>query len=187
VRLFVGLGNPGREYEGTRHNIGFRAIDAFAKIHGVELTQEKFYGTWAHAHLQGTRVGLLKPQTYMNLSGRAVAECVAFYKLTRADIIVVHDDVDFELGTLRLAWDRGAAGHRGVASIIAALGSSAFWRLRVGVGRSTTTAATTDFVLRPFAPAEGKAVEELLDRASAALDKCVTQDPARLQEGLHQT
>lgn len=132
--LIVGLGNPGREYERTRHNTGFRAIDLLAQTLGCKIDKAKFQGLYGQTVYNGTKLFLLKPQTYMNLSGRAVLQLSAYYSIPPERIIVLFDDISLEPGRLRVRGDGSAGGHNGIKSIIAELGSQNFPRVKIGVG-----------------------------------------------------
>lgn len=132
--LIVGLGNPGREYERTRHNTGFRAIDLLAQTLGCKIDKARFQGLYGQTVYNGTNLFLLKPQTYMNLSGRAVLQLSAYYSIPPERIIVLFDDISLEPGRLRVRGDGSAGGHNGIKSIIAELGSQNFPRVKIGVG-----------------------------------------------------
>ncbi|MDO5517953.1 MAG: aminoacyl-tRNA hydrolase, partial [Clostridium sp.] len=121
--LIVGLGNPGAQYENTRHNIGFKVIDNIAKEYNIEINRQKFKGIYGEGFINGEKVILLKPTTYMNLSGESVREVVDFYKLTCEDIVVIYDDISLDVGRLRLREKGSAGGHNGIKSIIAHLGT----------------------------------------------------------------
>jgi len=133
--LIVGLGNPGREYEDTRHNIGFNVIDSIAKEYNIEINRQKFKGIYGEGFIEGKKVMLLKPTTYMNLSGESIREVVDFYNLDNNEILVIYDDISLEVGTLRIREKGSAGGHNGIKSIIAHLGSDVFPRIKVGVGQ----------------------------------------------------
>jgi peptidyl-tRNA hydrolase, PTH1 family len=133
VLLLVGLGNPGREYEGHRHNIGFRVVDAIREAQGWPDFKSKFSGVWTRGSLAGHPVALLKPQGYMNLSGESVQLAAAFLKVPAQDIVVIHDELDLEWKDVRIKVGGGHAGHNGVRNIIERLGSAAFVRVRVGI------------------------------------------------------
>jgi len=148
IRLIVGLGNPGREYESTRHNAGFWWVDEFARLHKLDFRSEaKFHGLTARGQLHGHEVLLLKPQTFMNVSGRAVAALVQFYKIDPAEMLVVHDELDLPPGVARLKMGGGHGGHNGLKDIIAHLGTKDFWRLRLGIGHPGERAEVSDYVL----------------------------------------
>jgi len=169
VKIVVGLGNPGREYVATRHNIGFMAVDTLAERWGVTAWREKFSALMA-AHRGAEPVLLVKPQTYMNLSGQAVAAFVRFYKLTVADVIVVYDDIDLPAGRLRLRPGGGAGGHRGIESLFDHLGSDAFARVRIGVGRPPEYMEAADYVLSRFSSEEQPLMDEAIKRAADAVE-----------------
>ena len=148
IRLIVGLGNPGREYENTRHNAGFWWIDQFALAHKMTFQAEsKFYGLAARSRVQGREILLLKPQTFMNISGRAVAALAQFYKIEAAHILVVHDELDLPPGSAKLKLGGGHGGHNGLKDIIAHLGTRDFWRLRLGIGHPGDRAEVANYVL----------------------------------------
>ena len=153
--LIVGLGNPGKEYEGTRHNIGFHAVDALAASCGVRIDRVRFHALTATATLGGRRVLLMKPQTYMNNSGLAVSEALRFYKLPPENLIVLCDDISFEPGIFRIRRKGSAGGHNGLKSIIAQIGSQDFPRLKMGVGaKPTPDYDLADWVLSRFPVAD---------------------------------
>lgn len=135
VRLIAGLGNPGPEYHETRHNAGFMVLDRLADQAGIPLSRKAFSGLCGEGRWQGTRLFLLKPLTYMNLSGRSVAAALRFYKLTPAELIVVHDELDLPFGQVKVKEGGGHGGHNGLRSLMAELGSGDFVRIRVGIGR----------------------------------------------------
>ncbi len=169
TKLIVGLGNPGSKYQGTRHNAGFMVLDRLAEIARVSVDRTKFSGLCGEGNWLGVRLVLLKPQTFMNLSGRAVAEAAHFYKIPPADIIVVHDDLDLPFGQLRLKEGGGHGGHNGLRSIIAELGSADFLRVRVGIGRPDKGSAEK-YVLTPFTPEEAGFVRHVADGACEAFE-----------------
>ena len=177
--LVAGLGNPGREYAATRHNVGFLVGDELARRHGGSF-RSKFSGELAELRLDGARVALLKPQTYMNESGRSVGAAVRFFKLDPERLLVVHDEADLEPGRLQLRAGGGLAGHNGLRSVAQHLRSQEFLRLRVGVGRPERGDArpVADFVLSPFAPEMD--VESLVGRAADAVETVVRDG---LEEG----
>jgi PTH1 family peptidyl-tRNA hydrolase len=172
VLLIVGLGNPGREYERTRHNAGFMLVDLLARKAGIKL-DKKGKGVWGKGRIADCEVVLLKPQTFMNLSGEAVSEVRAFYKIPSGSMIVAYDDCDLPLGKLRIRKDGGSGGHKGVNSIIATLGSREFPRIRLGVGRPPH-GDTAGYVLSPFAKDEQPALEEMLCRGKESVEVLIT-------------
>jgi PTH1 family peptidyl-tRNA hydrolase len=170
--LVAGLGNPGREYARTRHNVGFLVCDELARRHGASF-RSKFSAELAEHRLEGTRVALLKPQTFMNESGRSVGPAVRFFKTEPEDLLVVHDEVDLEPGRLQARRGGGLAGHNGLRSIAQHLGTSEFLRLRVGVGRPERgdPRPVADFVLSPFG--DEVDVDALVARAADAVEVVV--------------
>jgi peptidyl-tRNA hydrolase, PTH1 family len=167
--LAAGLGNPGREYERTRHNVGWLVADELARRHGGSF-RGKFSGQLAETRLEGLRVALLKPETYMNESGRSIGAACRFFKAEPANVLVVHDDVDLEPGRLQARLGGGLAGHNGLRSIAQALGTNDFLRLRIGVGRPGRgdRRSVADYVLSGFEPEVD--VGELIGRAADAVE-----------------
>jgi peptidyl-tRNA hydrolase, PTH1 family len=167
--LVAGLGNPGREYERTRHNLGWLVLDELARRHSGSW-RSKFSGSFAEGRLGDLRLGLLKPETYMNESGRAVGEAARFYKVEPEGLLVVHDDVDLEPGRLQARAGGGLAGHNGLRSLAQHLGSQEFDRLRIGVGRPGRgdPRSVSDWVLSGFAPEDD--VEALIAKAADAVE-----------------
>ena len=160
--LVVGLGNPGSEYAGNRHNIGFMAVDAIARRHGFGPSRAKFQGELAEGRVGGTKVLVLKPQTYMNESGRSVLAAVDFFKMPTTDVIVLHDEIDLAAGKVRVKRGGGHAGHNGLRDIHAHIGPD-YGRVRIGVGHPGDKDRVTGHVLRDFAKADVEWVERLLD------------------------
>ena len=167
--LIVGLGNPGKEYEKTRHNAGFRAIDVLAGKIGCRIDKGKFQGIYGQANYAGTKVYLLKPLTYMNLSGRSVVQLSAYFHVPPQRIIVLFHDISLEPGRLRVRADGSAGGHNGIKSIIAEIGSQDFPRVKIGVGaKAHPEQDLADHVLSGFTASEEKALLSALDRAADA-------------------
>src|SRR4051794_18244993 len=165
IRLFVGLGNPGPEYESTRHNAGFWWVDALARELKVRLVADKgYHGLVARANVHGQTVWLLEPQTYMNLSGRAVASLARFFKIPPEEILVAHDELDLVPGQAKLKFGGGHAGHNGLRDIHAQLGTDDYWRLRIGIGHPGVRSEVTDWVLRKPAPDQRTAMQEGIAR-----------------------
>lgn len=178
--LIVGLGNPGREYEKTRHNCGFRALDLLAQQLGIKVDKGKFQGLYGQANYNGVKLFLLKPQTYMNLSGRSVLQLSAYFSIPPQRIIVLFDDISLEPGRLRIRADGSAGGHNGIKSIIAELGSQDFPRVKIGVGsKPTPEYDLANWVLSTFSSLEEKAMAVSLknagDAALAIIDQGVPQ------------
>jgi len=161
MRLIVGLGNPGAQHSGHRHNVGFMAAGAIARRHGFSPAREKFHGLAAEGTLAGDKALILWPQTYMNDSGRAVQAAVQFYKLDLADLTVLYDEIDLEFGKVRVKKGGGAAGHNGIRSIDAHLGPD-FWRVRIGVGHPGMKELVKHYVLHDFDAEEKPEVEKIV-------------------------
>jgi PTH1 family peptidyl-tRNA hydrolase len=158
--LIAGLGNPGQQYAGTRHNIGFMMLDHFAEKNNLTFTDSKWKALVSKAVVWDESVVLLKPQTFMNLSGMAVAQAVNFYKLQPANIIVIHDDLDMEFGRLKIVSGGGDGGHKGIRSIIEHLGTKNFPRIKIGIGRPPTPVPPDKYVLSTFNSEEKKMSEQ---------------------------
>jgi peptidyl-tRNA hydrolase, PTH1 family len=178
--LVVGLGNPGREHAANRHNVGWMVVDELARRHGAHW-KGKFSGRLAALRIDGHRVALLKPETYMNDSGRSVGAAARFYKVDPEAVLVIHDEIDLERGRLQARKGGGLAGHNGLRSIAAHLGSQDFLRLRVGVGRPSRgdSRAPADYVLSPFEPHED--AEGLVARAADAVESLDAEGLERTQ------
>ena len=167
--LIVGLGNPGREYEKTRHNCGFRALDILADQLNCKVDKLKFQGLYNQVNYNGRKVFLLKPQTYMNLSGKSVLQLSAYFNIPPARIIVLFDDISLEPGRLRIRPDGSAGGHNGIKSIIQELGSQDFPRVKIGVGaKPHPEYDLADWVLSTFTAQEEKALAPAIDKAADA-------------------
>ena len=167
--LIVGLGNPGREYERTRHNAGFRALDILADKLGCKVDKLKVQGLYGQVNYRGKKLLLLKPQTFMNLSGRSVLQLSAFFRVPPKNIIVMFDDISLEPGRLRVRADGSAGGHNGIKSIIQELGSQEFPRVKIGVGaKPHPDFDLADWVLSGFTAQEEKALQPALERAAEA-------------------
>ncbi len=167
--LIVGLGNPGREYERTRHNTGFRALDILADQLGCKIDKSKFEGLYGQTVYKGAKLYLLKPQTYMNLSGRSVLQLSAYFHIPPQQIIVLFDDISLAPGRLRIRADGSAGGHNGIKSIISQLGSQSFPRVKIGVGaKPHPEMDLADWVLSTFSASEEKELAGALERAADA-------------------
>ncbi|MCD4673459.1 MAG: aminoacyl-tRNA hydrolase [Anaerolineaceae bacterium] len=167
--LIVGLGNPGREYRNTRHNIGFMAVDRFCETHNVRLGKVKFKAIIGQARIGSARVIFAKPQTFMNRSGDSVAAIVRFYKIPIDQLLVVHDDLDLPYGSLRLRPGGGAGGQKGLGSIIERLGTQRFPRMRIGIGRPPGQMDAASYVLQNFGRADQEELDFILRRAEDAM------------------
>ena len=169
IRLFVGLGNPGAEYEATRHNAGFWWVDGLAAKLGIRLQAERSYhGLVARANLPQGPVWLLQPMTFMNRSGQSVAVLARFFKIAPGEILVVHDELDIAPGQAKLKVGGGSGGHNGLKDIHAQLGTADFWRLRLGIGHPGVKAEVVDYVLRKPAPEHREAIEACITRTLEA-------------------
>jgi len=175
IRLLVGLGNPGTRYERNRHNIGFMAVDAVVRRHGVGALRSKFQSVIAEGSIAGERVYVQKPQTYMNLSGEAVGEAARFYKIAPDEIAVIHDEIDLAPGKLKVKRGGGAAGHNGLRSIDDAVGED-FWRVRLGVGHPGVKELVQPYVLQNFDAEEMQWVTPLIDAVAEALPLLIKAD-----------
>ena len=174
--LIVGLGNPGKEYARTRHNAGFRALDILAGKLGCKVDKLRFQGLYGQCTYQGKKLFLLKPQTYMNLSGRSVLQLSAYFHIPPQRIVVIFDDISLEPGRLRIRGDGSAGGHNGIKSIIAEVGSQDFPRVKVGVGaKPHAEQDLADWVLSTFSAQEEKALTSSLERAADAALTVVTK------------
>lgn len=169
IFLIVGLGNPGRAYRETRHNIGFMTVDAFAARHGLKLGKVQNKAIIGNGRIGENKVIIAKPQTFMNLSGQAVASLARFYKIPYENIVVVHDDVDLPFSTIRMRPGGGSAGQKGVASVIQLIGTQEFPRLRMGIGRPPGQMDAAAYVLQEFSRSETELLPAFLDRAVEAL------------------
>jgi len=169
MRMIVGLGNPGRRYQGTRHNVGARIVETLAGRHRVPLREEG-WARVATVTLDRRRVLLAVPETYVNVSGTAVADLRRRHRLRLEHLLVVYDDLDLPLGQIRLRAQGGHGGHNGMRSIIDAVGGTAFPRLRIGIGRPPQGVDPADYVLRRFAPEETGVLAEVVDRAADAAE-----------------
>lgn len=173
--VIVGLGNPGNHYEKTRHNMGFRVVDRLAKDWSISVNQVKWKALVGQGMREGQKVLLVKPQTYMNLSGQAVQAIQNFYKLDPGHLIVIYDDIDIELGTIRVKGQGSAGSHNGVKSIVSSLSTTDFPRIRLAVGRRMASQDLADFVLSTFTPGEEKVVEDEVDMACRAIETILDQ------------
>lgn len=168
--LIAGLGNPTKEYAGTRHNIGFDVIDVIAKMHGIAVLEKKHRAIIGKGYINGCKVILAKPQTYMNLSGESIKEIVNYYKIEAdTDLVVIYDDVSLPLGQLRIRKKGSAGGHNGMKSIIAGLGQDVFPRIKMGVGEKPKEYDLADYVLGHFTQKERKVMDESARKAADAV------------------
>lgn len=175
MKLIVGLGNPGRRYRGTRHNVGAEAVDRLAQRLGIKINEEDGFARVGRDLIDGTRVLLAIPQTYVNVTGAAVRDLRRRHRVAPKDIFIVVDDIDLPVGRLRLRARGSAGGHNGLKSIIDALGTNEFPRLRVGVGRPPDGVDPAEFVLTRFSPGERGELETVLDKAVEALEVAIRE------------
>jgi len=174
AKLIVGLGNPGPKYLWTRHNAGFIVLDRFASLTGIVATRKSFSGLYGEGEFKGNRLFLLKPQTYMNLSGRSVAEALRFHKLAPSDLIVIHDELDIPFGQIKLKADGGHGGHNGLRSLHQELGTGDYNRLRIGIGKPLH-GNMADYVLTNFGKNEMKDLPQLVDGIVDALEMLIVE------------
>jgi len=174
AKLIVGLGNPGPKYQWTRHNAGFMVLDRLSHLAGIVVSKKNFSGLCGEGSWQGQRLILLKPQTFMNLSGRSVAEALRFHKLSVEDMIVIHDDLDIPFGRVKLKEGGGHAGHNGLRSLAQELSSGAFLRVRVGIGRPLH-GDVVNYVLNNFTPEEMSGLPRLLDGVIDLLELLISE------------
>ena len=173
MKLVVGLGNPGKEYENTRHNAGFLVLDTLAQKLGADLSERKHRALCGKAVIGGQKVILLKPQTYMNSSGESIRAAADYYKVPPEDILVVYDDISLAPGQLRIRAKGSAGGHNGIKSIIAHLGTQEFPRVKVGIGEKPPRMDLADYVLGHFSSGEKKIMEEAAKEAADAICEIV--------------
>ena len=175
MRLIAGLGNPGPHYENTRHNAGFMVVDQLAGEFGIAVNKNKFDVRYGRGTIEGHEVMLAKPMAFMNCSGPPVRQLAAYYKINSKDLIVVHDDIDLAFGRLKIKEKGGHGGHKGLKSIIHAVGEDEFLRLRIGVGRSEEVNNVSDYVLGPFFDDELKQLDSVLIRVRDAIVAILTE------------
>jgi len=185
--LVVGLGNPGPEYAWTRHNLGFMAAAALAEQWGIPLTRSTMDASWGQGRVGGETVVLAQPATFMNLSGRAVSRLLTYFKITPAALVVVHDDLDVPLGRLKIMEGGGPGGHRGVLSIINALDTEEFIRVKLGIGRPSAEIPAENYVLSHFTREEEETVAGLVERGAQAVDCLIREGLKAAQNRFHGT
>ncbi len=169
MKVIVGLGNPGVHYQENRHNIGFRVVDRLAEVNHIHLSIRRFKSIYGKGWIDSQEVILLKPMTFMNLSGEAVRKATNFFHTGLEDLIVIHDDLDLPFGRFRFKQRGGDGGHLGVRSIIESMGGNAFLRLKVGIGRSPKGMDPAEYVLRSFDESENPLLDEIIHQAGEAL------------------
>ena len=179
--IIAGLGNPGRKYEKTRHNCGFEALDILAERYRIDVSQLKFKARIGTGVIEGQKVLLMKPQTYMNLSGEAVQAACAWYKADpETDLIVMYDDISLDPGQIRVRAKGSAGGHNGMKSIIQMLGTDRFLRIRIGTGHQPSDYAQVDWVLGHFPPDQASKMADAFDRAARAAAQLLTEEPEKV-------
>lgn len=183
--LVAGLGNPGPNYEATRHNIGFMVVDAIGRDLACSFSPSKWSGETFKTFYCGEQVVFVKPTTFMNLSGQCVAAVASYYKIPCEKIIVAHDDLDLPLGRLKICQNRGHGGHNGIKSLISHLGSKDFIRLKMGIGRNPVTVPVEKYVLSKFAKAEHDLVEGEIDLAIEGIRFILEKDVAEAMQTIH--
>ena len=175
MKLIVGLGNPGKEYENTRHNIGYIFIDNFADSLGIKIDKKKFNGLYAETIINNEKVILVKPLSYMNLSGEVVIQFVSFYKINIADILIINDDLDMETGRIRLRYKGTSGGHNGLKNIALHLGTEDFKRLKIGISNNKLI-DTKDYVLGKFSKEDKELINELKPKINDLLNDYLEMD-----------
>ena len=186
IKLIVGLGNPGQQYERTRHNAGFLFIDAIARSHGINLKSEnKFHGQVGKGRIDGQEVWLLKPMTFMNKSGQGISALARFYKIDAENILIAHDELDLPPGTVRLKKGGGHGGHNGLRDTVAQLGTRDFMRLRLGIGHPGHASQVTGYVLGKASISDQQLIEETIDKALDNLSLIVSGDLQKAMNQLH--
>lgn len=188
--ILVGLGNPGEKYRGTRHNVGFEVVDELARKNGTDISAQKWDALTAKFFFEGATVHIVKPMTYMNLSGKSVARFTDFYKIEPGKLIVVHDDLDMNIGRLKLVHGGGAGGHNGIRSIVNCLGTKEFYRLKIGIGRPGSGSAPAEmavekYVLTSFDTAESDHIKNRISDVLKGLERFFQGEPARAMNFLN--
>ena len=178
--IIAGLGNPGKQYEHTRHNVGFDTLDKLAEKYHIPIDTQKHKAVCGSGYIEGQKVILVKPQTYMNLSGESVRELIEYYKISQEELIIIYDDISLDVGKLRIRAKGSAGGHNGIKSIISCLGCDVFGRIRVGIGEKPPRMDLADYVLGHFSKEEQVLMEEAFLRAADAASALLTEDVERV-------
>ncbi|CUB31388.1 Peptidyl-tRNA hydrolase [Bacillus subtilis] len=173
--VIAGLGNPGKNYENTRHNVGFMVIDQLAKEWNIELNQNKFNGLYGTGFVSGKKVLLVKPLTYMNLSGECLRPLMDYYDVDNEELTVIYDDLDLPTGKIRLRTKGSAGGHNGIKSLIQHLGTSEFDRIRIGIGRPVNGMKVVDYVLGSFTKEEAPDIDGAIDKSVKACEASLSK------------
>ncbi|MBI4489234.1 MAG: aminoacyl-tRNA hydrolase [Deltaproteobacteria bacterium] len=182
MKVVLGLGNPGKKYDRTRHNLGFLVVDRLASENRIAIKKRRHGSLIGDWETNGEKVLLVKPQTYMNHSGEAVRSLFGYFPVSVKDLVVIHDDLDLPFGRIRIRQKGGAGGHRGIISILQALGDQGFLRVRVGVGRPPLGRDPTDYVLEPFSPEEEALLDGIVSRAAEAVETLLQKGPHQAME-----
>ena len=185
MRLIVGLGNPGRDYAWTRHNLGFQVVANLSELWDIPLTRHSHAAFWGQGRVGSEAVILAQPTTYMNLSGQAVSRLMSYFKLTPGDLVVVHDDLDVPLWRLKISERGGPGGHRGVLDIIATLHTEEFLRVKLGIGRPHPGSPSEKYVLSPFPAEDAENVVQLIERATQSVATLLAEGLAAAQNHFH--
>lgn len=175
MKLIVGLGNPGKQYDKTRHNIGFEVIDALSERLNIPLNQAKFQGVYGVGHIQGEKVFLLKPLTYMNISGESIRAMMDYFQINDDELVIIYDDLDLPVGKIRLRQKGSAGGHNGIKSTIAHLGTQEFNRIRVGIDRPPSGMKVPDYVLGRFSKEEQELISEVIPKCASACEDWISK------------
>ncbi len=185
MRLMVGLGNPGREYAWTKHNLGFQVVAYLSELWGIPLTRHSHASVWGQGRVGAEGVILAQPTTHMNLSGQAVSRLLSYFKLTPGDLVVIHDDLDVPQWRLKLVERGGPGGHRGVLDIIATLHTEEFLRVKLGIGRPAAGMPSERYVLSPFPAEDAERVAQLIERGAQAVVILLAEGLAGAQNRCH--
>jgi PTH1 family peptidyl-tRNA hydrolase len=185
MRLIVGLGNPGREYAWSKHNLGFQVVAYLSELWGIPLTRHSHASVWGQGRVGAAGVILAQPTTYMNRSGQAVSRLLSYFKLTPGDLVVIHDDLDVPQWRLKLVEQGGPGGHRGVLDIIATLHTEEFLRVKLGIGRPAAGMPSERYVLSPFPAEDAERVAQLIERGAQAVVILLAEGLAGAQNRCH--
>ena len=185
VKLIVGLGNPGNEYNATRHNIGFIVADHFSAEKNISLQKKRFRSVFGSGNVCGCKVIIAKPLTFMNISGESVSAIARYYDIASENIIVIHDDMDIEFGLLKIKVRGGSAGHRGIESILKYLRKDNFLRIRAGIGKPPDNIEPSDYVLQKFSSKEQNELKEVIDNIKNCIEVILTQGPEAAMNRFH--
>ena len=185
MRLIVGLGNPGREYAWTRHNLGFQVAAHLSELWGIPLNRSSHAALWGQGRVGSVAVLLAQPTTYMNLSGQAVSRLMAYFKLTPGDLVIIHDDLDVPRWRLKLTESGGPGGHRGILDIIAALHTEEFLRVKLGIGRASAGMPPEKYVLSHFPAEEAENVAQVIERGAQAVVTLLAEGLSAAQNRFH--